>query len=577
MPGAIRPRCELRLDSSRQRKLTHSENRAMPETITRSTNALSLLEQVLRAPPRSRMEALTHALMTQPELADPTARELLGRCTRQEEALKAADAAIAELGATIETLTQPPRTVAGVATRRGNRVVVAVGGSRQEVGIAPELREAPPEPGEAVLLNREGTAILERLPGFLPGGRVATVRGRHGGRLLVEAPGEQTVAVELASSLEAVKPAEGDRVLVVDEWKMAVEVVERADAPRGSGLEPIALDRIGGLNREIDELMLAIEARFLHAELAEELGLEPLTGALLVGPPGVGKTLLVRGVAGALIARGHRVAIENVAPGSWRHPLYGMTDRIIVEPIERAKRRVASGEVDLMILFYDELDSLGSRSSDISSRIDSRVLPVLLHAIDGVTGCRERRQILLFGATNREDLVDEALLRSGRFGGLTVRISRPDREAARAIFRCHLGPETRFRHNGEAIDPEAMVERCIAAALAPLYADADPADALAELVLAGGRRQPVWARDVVSGALIANVVNRARMLALKRGLIGPRGLVPEDLARAVDAELDAIASRLADPNKAREILGDRTLPVAQGHPRRRRAFVPASA
>ncbi len=118
-----------------------------------------------------------------------------------------------------------------------------------------------------------------------------------------------------------------------------------------------------------------------------------------------------------------------------------------------------------------------------------------------------------------------------------------------------------------------MVERCIDAAVTRLYRDADMQDALAELVLAGGQRRPVWPRDVVSGAMIENIVNRAKRLAARRGVIGPRGLVYSDFAHAADVELDAASLRLRDPMKAREILGERDLPIARVEAKRRATFV----
>jgi proteasome-associated ATPase len=223
-----------------------------------------------------------------------------------------------------------------------------------------------------------------------------------------------------------------------------------------------------------------------------------------------------------------------------------------------------------VIIFYDELDTLGSRSAEITSRIDSRVLSALLSHMDGVTGRNRKHHILFIGATNRTDILDKALLRPGRFGDLILKVPRPDREAAQAILRCHLGSALRYHTDGEIVAPEVMVERCIAAALARLYADADPAEALAELVLASGQRRPVYGHEVLSGAMLASVVQRAKRLALRRGLVGPRGLVPDDFARSADDELDAIAERLCDPFKVREILDDRTLPVTHGIPRRRR-------
>jgi proteasome-associated ATPase len=265
--------------------------------------------------------------------------------------------------------------------------------------------------------------------------------------------------------------------------------------------------------------------------------------------------------------QGRRVVFRDVPPGSWRSEFFGVSERLIVKPIKDAERLLDEGEVELVILLYDDLDTLGSRSAEFTNRIDSRVMNALLHALDGL---HERGGVLVAGTTNRVDLLDEALIRPGRFGDLILKIGRPDRDAARAVFRCHLRPSVKFWTNGHAATPAEMVEQSIDAAVARLFADSDPKDALAELVLAGGQRRLVWPREVVSGAMIANIVKRAKRRALGRSLIGPVGLVPEDLAAAADDEIDSIAERFADPFKAREILGDRTLPITRGEPRRRR-------
>ena len=217
---------------------------------------------------------------------------------------------------------------------------------------------------------------------------------------------------------------------------------------------------IGGLDDVIDELIMTVESRFIYPKQAAEVGLEPLGGMTFVGPPGSGKTLLFRGMVDHLrrIA-GSRVDFGDAPPGSWRSPWFGTSEHQIVEPIIRAERRLAEGQCDLVILFYDELDTLGTRSTDVTSRIDSRVLSALLHKIDGVAARREKRQILLVGATNRIDLIDEALIRPGRFGDQITYIPRPNRERARAIFRCHLSPAVRFWTNGEAAAPAEMVEK----------------------------------------------------------------------------------------------------------------------
>jgi proteasome-associated ATPase len=529
------------------------------------------------APDEVRPVLLDHVQQSDPKAVGDLVNVLLTEQRQANQALAQADRTIAEHQQLIDGLTRPPLLEAGVlALHDDGTCLVSLGGTaRQEVTVHPDLPLPEIQVGDAVALAHDAHVIVKRL-GHAPRGRVATVRGWHEDQLLVEYQPEHTVAVTVAAAVIEAGPRPGDRVLVHEGWQLALAILEREEAVRDDEFDPVAPDQIGGLDDQIDEILLAVESRFLHPERAEEIGLDPLGGLILEGPPGTGKTLLARALATILSSScGQRVRFINVAPGSWRDPFYGVTDHKIVAPIERAEQLLAEGEADLVILFYDELDTLGARSAEVTSRIDSRVLNAFLQRMDGVAGRWQRRRILFIGATNRTDLLDEALIRPGRFGDLILNVPRPGPDAARAIFRCHLSPQVRFAADGDAsaLPADEMVERCADAALARLFADADPADALAELVLAGGQRRQVYGPEVLSGAVIASLVQRAKRTALRRGLIGPPGLIPSDFASAADDELDSIAARLTDPFKVREILGDRTIPVAHGIPRRRNGSV----
>jgi proteasome-associated ATPase len=556
----------------------------MPRSVNSTATASSHAQNAPRAPVqellvmlRDAPEALRPALITHLQRDDPgSLGDLLSELLKQQhearQALAQADRALVEHQRVLAELTRPPLLEAGVLTVNDDgtyHVALGGGGVRQEVTIHPDLQGAPIRVGDAVALAQDGHVIVKRLDQALRG-RVATVRGWHRNQLLVEYQSEHTLAVAAAAAVMEAGPRPGDRVLVHEGWQIALALLEREETRLDGTFDPVRPDRIGGLDDQLDEILLAVEARLLDPARAAEIGLEPLGGLILEGPPGTGKTLLARALATILTSDyGQRVRFLNVAPGSWRDPYYGVSDHKVVAPIDQAEQLLDDGEVDLVILFYDELDTLGARSADVTSRIDSRVLSALLHRMDGVAARYERRRMLFIGATNRTDLLDEALLRPGRFGDLILQVPRPGPAAARAIFRCHLAPEVRFHTNGAPVPAAEMVERCADAAVGRLFADADPADALAELVLAGGQRRLVYRPEVLSGALIASLVRRAKRTALRRGLYGPPGLVPDDFAQAADAELEAIAARLRDPLKIREILGDRTLAVAHGIPRRR--------
>lgn len=535
--------------------------------MTTDTIANAEVAALLQAPRRRRRIMLETMLQARPDSGPILARALMDANLQAEQGLDECQAVVGQFKALMDELTVPPSQLGAVIAQDDDHCVVALGSVRQRVKLHPDMKSKPLQIGDVVCVSRDGNILLSHLPGYTPPGRIAPARGWHGKKLLVEQPPDHALALDVSPKVAEAQPREGDRVLFHEEWKIALDVVERAEQTTSSAFEPAEWGDIGGLDDVIDELLMEIDGRFLHPERAAALQMKPLTGVTLEGPPGTGKTLLIRALA-TWIQKHHqrRVVFQSVPPGSWRDPFYGMSERRLVDPIKQAKRLVAENKADLVIVFYDEIDTLGARSNEQTNRIDSRVLTSFLPELDGLGG---RNGVLVFGATNRIDLVDEAILRMGRFGDLILRIPRPGREAARAVLRCHIKPDLQFWTNGRAVEPAVMVERCIEAALGRLFKDGDPQDSLAELVLAGGQRRVVWPKEVLSGAMLANIVQRAKRTALRRGLVGPGGLIPDDLAYAADQELDSITQRFEDPGKAREILGDRTLPIVQVHPRRR--------
>lgn len=536
-----------------------------------------MIEILAKQPGRNRERTIAELWEADPAAATAVLARCIDDVRRyhdENEALKAANAelttAVTGMRELIEEVTQPPLAM-GVVLRSGpdDRCLVAVGHQRQQVGRHPEFNGTPLRPGDHVYLSKDANLIVALVDDYRPPGRVAKVLGKHDDKLLVDHLPDQPLAVDLHSAIAIDAVREGDSVLYDEATRIVLSIVERCqDKTESDAFEPVPLEAIGGLDDQIDELFMAVETRLLRPELADALGIEMLSGAILAGPPGTGKTLLVRVLATYLCqAHGKRVVFKNVAPGSWRTSFYGETEKRIVAPLRSARRLIDEQKADLVILFYDEVDTLGTRSTDVTNHIDARVMTAFLHELDGLSG---RSGVLVFGATNRLDMVDNALLRPGRFGDLIIEIPRPNREAARAIFRCHLQPDLTFHTAGAEVPGTLMVERSIDAALARLFADADPAQALVELVLQGGQRRPLFGRDLLSGAAIANIVQKAKQLALRRSLVGPVGLVPDDFAQAAELWLDEAARLLLDPIKVRETLGDRQLPVARVEPVRRR-------
>ena len=519
--------------------------------------------------PEARLH-LKHFVGAEPDQTPALLDELLKRNRRRQEALHKCEKAVVELRQLIEELTVPPRSIGAVLSpcnERGEHVV-AIGSRRQEVKVHPNYDGGPLEVADVVAITSDENVIIDKLAGYSPNGRVAEFRGWHEGKLLLEGMAHQTVTVDPSPQLRAAALRPGDRLLYHPDWELGLSVVEHKPAASSStGYQRVRWDQIGGLQDQIGQLKLII-ATLLNPELATELDMEPMRGGLLEGPPGTGKTLLARALATWFeTEQGRRVIFRHIAPGAWRSSLYGSSEQLVVEPFQDIERSIESGEAEVGILFYDELDTFGSRSHDIGNHIDSRVMTRFLDALDGFN---KRGDTVVLAATNRADVIDEALLRPGRFGDVVIQVPRPDRDAARAILRCYLRPNTRFFTNGSGkVEPEEMVERCIDSAVSVVYANGQTENALAELVLQDGQRRHVWPKDVANGAMLKNIVRRAKEVAFQRGQVGPRGLDPADLEYAAEVELDNVAGRLCHPVKAREILGDYQMPIARVEPLRR--------
>lgn len=516
---------------------------------------------ILRSPPQVRRDMTQAFLQTNPDEAPEIALALVEQTCKTEQDVEKIQVHLRKLELLIEELTAPQNNLGAVVSVEEEHCLVAVGPTRAQLR-KPKLPEGETlKVGDVVTLSREGNAILKRLPAYRPVGRVGAFRSWFGGQLRVEIGPEQTVVLDVGPGLQGASLREGDQVLYHPEWHIAWSVVEQASAPTEETFEPIGWEQIGGLDEQMSELKMAVELGVARPELTAEFGLPAVGGITLVGHPGTGKTMLVKALATWVQEQfNRRVLFRNVPPGSWRSSWYGQSEERIVAPLRQARAWLEEGQADLVIVFYDEMDTLGTRSSDVTNHIDSRVMTAFLSELDGLAG---RKGILVCGATNRVDQVDEGLLRKGRFGDLILHIPRPGREAARSILKRHLPANLPYWTDGDADDPG---QRCIDAVVGHFYKDADGGDALVELVLADGQRRPVFPRDVMSGAVLANVALGAKREALRRSLSGPKGMTPDDLLRAAGRELDVFARRLQDPGKAREILGERELPIVRVEP-----------
>jgi proteasome-associated ATPase len=300
----------------------------------------------------------------------------------------------------------------------------------------------------------------------------------------------------------------------------------------------------------VDEVRSDLELHLRHGDLVDKYDLTLLSGLTLVGAPGVGKTLFAKAMANFLAGLGLETRFMHVKPGALRGVYYGQAEARIRELFA-----VAKSAPGLVVIFFDELDSYGSRGGGIGQDIDGRVLGALLAEIDGLESAAN---ILCIGATNRLDLCDTALVRNGRMGDRVYTIPRPGRQATREILARYLVEELSYRE-GSAAD---FVE----AATGYLHAAEDGAGSVATVTLRGGDSHEIRARHLLSGALLASAVERAKHSAAQRELESvaaatemgdegeEHGLRFEDLFLALDHAIAAEAKKLSAPHVARQML-----------------------
>ncbi len=511
--------------------------------MTFGTNNSEVIQRIIadNLPLAEEKAAVERLAQRDSQLAATLLTVLVQQKHRHKAATEEGRKAVDEL---IEKLKQAPwhpatflRFVAG----KKDRALVTTDRGRLVTVLSPDLDAETLRCGSGILLNREQNMLLEITPEMPQSGLVGSFSRFHDGRIVIRgAAGEECVVEAAAGLRERLKS--GDLLLYNPESHIAWEAVEKPDEQEYLLEETpdVTFDDIGGLDEVIEEIVDEVTLHFFHPELVRQHRLQPAKGILLCGPPGVGKTMIAKAMANHL-SRLHGVEAKffNVRPGVHRSMWYGKTEENVRQLFARA-RQAAAGENCLAFLHFDDVDHLGARGDGVSTAIDSRVLPAFLHEIDGLEALN---RVALIGSTNRPDLLDEALLRSGRFGDKVFRIPRPSREAAREIFRKHLSPELPFHTNGKG--GAAAAEQMIEAALSAIYAPNGENHTLATLTFRDGSRKPLTAEQVMSGALIGNAVREAKGRSCRRAMKnGAAGIAAADLLAALDRQLSGIAQRL---------------------------------
>ena len=443
----------------------------------------------------------------------------------------------------VEKLTTPPSSYAIFSgANEDGTVNVFVAGRKMKVNIHPNISIRDLKKGQQVLLN-EALNAIEACEFDVQGEvvRIKDLLENH--RAIVTLRAEEERVVELADPLMRERLSVGDHLLYDVRSGYVLEKLPKSEIEEVvlEEIPDVTYDHIGGLEEQIELVRDAVELPFLHPEVFAEHKLLPPKGILLYGPPGCGKTLIAKAVAASIARKlGDRSGREmrsfflHVKGPELLNKYVGESERQIREVFKKAKERAEAGHP--VIVFFDEMDALfRTRGSGISSDMEATIVPQFLSEIDGV---ERLRNVIVIGASNRQDLLDPAILRAGRLD-IKIKIERPDKKAAVKIFHKYLTrdlpyhPEELERNEG---DSSKVAERLIHESVEEMYSVREENKFL-EVTYANGEKETFFFKDFSSGAMIEGVVSRAKKHAIKRMLeSGVKGLKQEDLIRAIKDE-----------------------------------------
>ncbi len=443
----------------------------------------------------------------------------------------------------VNKLSAPPSTY-GIfsAFNEDGTADIYVGGRKMKVNLHPSLTGKELRRGQELVLN-DAFNVVEAV-GFEAQGEVVTLKDLlEDERAVIVLRADEERVAELAEPVKSERLSVGDQLLYDMRSGYVLEKLPKTDV-KDLLLEEvpnISYADVGGLDQQIEMIKDAIELPYLYAEHFREHKLLPPKGVLLYGPPGCGKTLIAKAVAHSLARKlSEKTGKEtkgyfiNIKGPELLNKYVGETERKIREVFQRAKEKASEGMP--VVIFFDEMDSLfRTRGSGISSDMESTIVPQFLAEIDGVEGLQN---VIVVGASNRQDLIDPAVLRPGRFD-VKIKIDRPTREAAVDIFSKYLISDLPLADEEVALhtgDRAATIRFLIERAGEEMYRTSEE-NRFLEVTYQGGEKETLYFRDFVSGAMIESICTRAKKAAVKRMIqTGVKGITAEDLVRAVREE-----------------------------------------
>jgi proteasome-associated ATPase len=529
------------------------------------TTQISFLEEEISALRRRLADSPRQTRLLEERLreAETNLASITGQNERLASTLREARDQIVALKEEVDRLAQPPSGFGVFLSGcEDGSADVFTGGRKMRVSVSPGIELADLKPGQEVVLNEALNVVVAQ--GYETIGEVVMLKEllEGGDRALVISHADEERIVRLADPLRAAILRAGDSLLLEPRSGYVYERIPKAEVEELilEEVPDITYSEIGGLAAQIEQIRDAIELPYLHADLFKEHQLKPPKGVLLYGPPGCGKTLIAKAVANSLAKQVAARTAELASQGEAAAPAgpggagqakegksfflnikgpellnkyVGETERHIRLVFQRAREKASEGMP--VIVFFDEMDSIfRTRGSGVSSDVENTIVPQLLSEIDGVEGLEN---VIVIGASNREDMIDPAILRPGRLD-VKIKIERPDAEAAKDIFSKYvltalpLHPDDLAEHGGST---EATVAEMIQRVVERMYSETEE-NRFLEVTYANGDKEVLYFKDFNSGAMIENIVARAKKMAIKEFLeTGQKGIrIAHLLAACVD-------------------------------------------